>query len=152
MNVIDWRWMASYSSILIDWTFLTREARGDVADLFAFVAHPLKIGDRLDDGDDQAQVTGGGITSSEDARALLVNRDFHLVHFEVVTRHGFTEQAIALDHGRDRLGELLLDESTHREHLAANTLQVFVEAARNMMREIRRFHGDTPNTWDDSIF
>ena len=35
---------------------------------------------------------------------------------------------------------LLLHEPAHAQHLAANALQVFIEAARDMVTEIRCFH------------
>ena len=39
-------------------------------------------------------------------------------------------------------GELLLDHAAHGEHLVAHALQVFVEAARDVVRKIGGFHGN----------
>ena len=36
--------------------------------------------------------------------------------------------------------QLLLDEAAHAEHLAAHALEVFVEAARDVVAEIGGFH------------
>ena len=82
-----------------------------------------------------------GRARREDARALLVDGHFHAVDLEVVARHGHAEIAVAFDERRHGVGELLLDHATHGQHLVAHALQVFVEAARDVVRKIGGFHG-----------
>src|SRR5262245_51609550 len=77
---------------------------------------------------------------AEDAAALLVDRDLHVVDLVVIHRHGFAEGAVSLDQRGNRLLQLLLDEAAHREHLAAHALQVFVETAGDVMTEVSGFH------------
>ena len=74
-------------------------------------------------------------------RALLVDRHFHAVDLEVVARHRNAEIAVALDERGHGVGELLLDHAAHGQHLVAHALEVFVEAARDVMRKIGGFHG-----------
>ena len=62
------------------------------------------------------------------------------VDLVVVARDLLAEPAVALDQRRDRLLELLLDEAAHLQHAVAHALQVFVEAARDVVRKIRLFH------------
>src|ERR1700692_3759686 len=116
------------------------EPRGDVADFFAFIADPLEVGDGLDDGDDYPQIPGGRRPDRQYAAALLVDRHFHAVDLVIVGRDRFAQLAGAFDQGRDRLVQLLLHEPTHLQHLIANFFQVFVEAARNVVGEVGRFH------------
>src|SRR5450631_560626 len=116
------------------------EPGGDVADFFALIADPLEVGDGLDDGDDYPQIPGGRRPDRQYAAALLVDRHFHAVDLVIVGRDRFAQATITLNQGGDRLVQLLLDESAHLQHLIADLLQVFVEAARNMMGEVGRFH------------
>ena len=57
-------------------------------------------------------------------------------------RHGNAEIAVAFDERGHGVGELLLDHAAHGQHLVAYALQVFVEAARDVVRKISGFHGD----------
>ena len=116
------------------------EARGDVADLLALIADALEVGDGLDDGDDHPQIAGGRRPNREDAAAFLVDRHLHAVDLVIVRRDRFAQTAVAFDQRRDRLVQLLLDESAHLQHLVADLLQVFVEAAGDVVSEIGRFH------------
>ena len=127
-------------AILVRRTLHRREARGDISDLFALVADALEVRDGLDDCDNHPQVTGRRRAGREDAAALLVDGDFHVVDLVVVHRHRLAERAVALDERGDRLVELLLHEAAHSQHFAANPLEVFVEAARDVVAEIRGFH------------
>ena len=104
------------------------------------VADALEVGDRLDDGDDDAQVGSGRLARRDDAPALLVDLDFHAVDLVVVPRHLLAELAVAVDQRDDRLLQLLLDEAAHLQHPRADPLQVFVEAPRDVLAEIRRLH------------
>ena len=42
--------------------------------------------------------------------------------------------------GRANTMPLLLDEAAHRQHLAANPLEIFVEAAGDVMAQVCGFH------------
>ena len=121
---------------------MAREPRGDVADLLALVADALQVGDGLDDGDDQAQVAGRRRARREDAAAFLVDRHFHAVDLEVVAADRHAEIAVAFDERGHGVGELLLDHAAHGQHLVAHALEVFVEAARDVVRKIGGFHDD----------
>ena len=116
------------------------QARGDVADLLAFIADALEIGDGLDDGDDDPQVAGRRRAQRQDAAAFLVDRHLHAVDLVVVGGHRFAQAAVALDQGGDGLVQLLLDESAHLQHLVAHLLQIFVEAPGDVVGEIGSFH------------
>ena len=110
------------------------EPRGDIADALAFVANALQIGDGLDRRHHHAQVAGRGGAGGENAAALLVDGDFHAVDLVILAGHRLPERTVAVDQRGQRLAELLLDEPAHRQHLGADTLQVFVEAAGGMVR------------------
>src|ERR1700680_1542513 len=116
------------------------EPRGDVADFLALIADALQIGDGLDDGDDHPQVSGSRRADRQYAAALLVDRHLHAVDLVIVGRDRFAQAAVAFDQGGDRLVQLLLHEPAHLQHLVANLFQVFVEAARNVVGEVGRFH------------
>ena len=63
-----------------------RESRRRVAQLLRLVADALQVGDRLDHGDDQAQVGRGRAARRQDAAAVLVDRDFHRIDARVEPR------------------------------------------------------------------
>src|SRR6516165_9731757 len=127
-------------AVLVRRTLHGGEARGDVADFLGLIADALEVGDGLDDGDDDPQIAGGRCARGEDAAALIIDGDFHVVHLEVIHRDLLAEGAIAFDQRSNRLVQLLLDEAAHAEHFAANPLEVLVEAARNVVTEIGGFH------------
>src|SRR6185437_68654 len=83
------------------------------------------------------------------AAAFLVDRDFHVVDAEVIEGHRLAEGAVPLDERIHRLLQLLLDESAHSEHLVANALEVLVEAAGDVMRQIGGFHRSPPRRAGD---
>src|ERR1700730_10442792 len=116
------------------------KARSDVPDLFALVANSLEVGNRLDDRDNDTQIAGGGRAGRKDPAAFLVDGDFHVVDLVVVHGNGLTQRAVAFDERRHGLVKLLLHEAAHPQHWAANPLQVFVEAAGDVVTEIRCFH------------
>ena len=66
--------MCLISRYLLSGRSMVARRDGDIADLLALVADALQVGDGLDDGDDQAQVTGRRRARGEDAAALLVDR------------------------------------------------------------------------------
>src|ERR1700704_1148110 len=127
-------------AILVRGTLHRRKARSDVPDLFALVANTLEVGNRLDYRDDDTQITGRGRAGRKDPAALLVDGDFHVVDLVVVHGDGFAQRAVAFDERRHGLVKLLLHEAAHPQHFAANPLQVFVEAAGDVVTEIRCFH------------
>jgi len=104
------------------------EARSDVPDLLGLIADALEVGDGLDDRHDHSQVPRRRRPRREDAAALIVDGHLHVVHLVVIGRHPLAEGAVAFDQRRDRLLQLLLDEASHAEHLAAYALEVLVEA------------------------
>src|SRR5215472_3321752 len=131
-------------AVLVGGPLHGREAGGDVADLLGLVADALEVGDGLDDRADHAQVTGGRRPGGEDAAALVIDGDLHVVHLVVVHRDRLAERAVALDEGRNPLLQLLLDETAHAEHLAAHALEVLVETTRDVVTEISGFHPGAP--------
>jgi hypothetical protein len=110
-----------------------RKARGDVPHLLALITDAFQVRDRLDNRNDHAQIAGGGRARGENAAALLVNGDLHIVDLVVVHRHCLTQGTVTLDERRHGFLQLLLNEAAHRQNLAAHALQVFVEAARYMV-------------------
>ena len=56
--------------------------------------------------------------------------------------HRDAQVAVAFDERGDGIGELLLDHAAHGQHLVAHALQVFVEAARDVVGKIGGFHDD----------
>ena len=116
------------------------QARGDGADALALIADALEVGDGLDRRHDHAQVAGRGRARRQDAAALLVDRDLHAVDLVVLAGDRAAQLAVAVDERAERVAELLLDESTHGQHPGAHALQVLVEAAGGMVREIGGFH------------
>jgi hypothetical protein len=119
-----------------------REPRRDVADFLALIADAFEVGDGLDDGDDHAQIPGGRRPDRQYPAAFLIDRHFHAVDLVIVGRDRLAQAAIALDQGGDRLVQLLLHESAHLQHLIADFLQVFIEAARDVVSEVGGFHKD----------
>src|SRR5690606_15540582 len=108
------------------------------------VADPLEVRDRLDDGDDQAKVSGGRRAGREDAAALLVDADLHLVDLRVGLGHLEPELAIRLGQSAYSAVELVLDETAHRQHRVPDALEIFVEAPRDVVTQILDFHRPTP--------
>ncbi len=118
-----------------------RQARSNVAELLRLVADPLEVGDGLDDGHDQPQVRGGGVSGRQDAAAVLVDRDFHRVDLVVEPRHFLAEPAVAVHERIDAVVQLLLDEAAHLQDRRADALQVRIEAAEDVMGKVRGLHG-----------
>ena len=118
-----------YLAVFVRGTLHRCKARRDVADLFPLVANSLEVRDRLDDRDNDAQIACSGRAGREDSAAFLVDGDFHVVHLVVVHGNGFAQRAVAFDQRRHGLVKLLLHEAAHPQHLTANPLEVFVEAA-----------------------
>src|SRR5579883_1042269 len=127
-------------AVLVGRALHGREPRGDIADLLALIADALEVGNRLDDGHDDAQIASRRRARRQYPAALLVYGHFHVVHLVVPERDRLAEGAVALGERRDGLLQLLLDEAAHREHFAANPLQVFVEASGDVVAEIGGFH------------
>ena len=62
-------------------------------------------------------------------------------HYDADHSKHVVRLALAIfDQSRDGLLELLLHEAAHRQHFAAHSFQVFVEAPGNVMAEIGGFH------------
>jgi hypothetical protein len=127
------------------------EPHRDEADLLALIPDALKISDRLDRGDDHAQIPGGRRARRKDAAAFLVDRDFHAVDLVVIARDAVTERAVPLDEGGQRLRELILEQPAHREDLRAHALEILVEAARGVMGKIGCVHGESRGCCDLTI-
>src|SRR6188768_1018137 len=133
-------------AILVGRALHAGEPRGDVADLLAFIADAFQVGDRLDDCHDEAQVTRGRRACRKDARTFLVDGHFHAVDLEVVASHGNAQVAVTFDERGHGVGKLLLDHAAHGQHLVPYALQVFVEAARDVVGQISGFHDDPQET------
>jgi hypothetical protein len=101
----------------------------------------LEVRDRLDDRNDQPQVTRCRRACREDAAALLVDLDFEVVDLEIVARNLQPEFAVPADNRCDCLRQLRLDEAAHGEDAISQVLDVLVEASRNMTSQSGCFHG-----------
>ncbi len=112
------------------------QPRGDVAELLGLVAYALEVGDGLDDGDDQTQVRGRRSARRQDAAAVVVDGDFHRVDLVVEPRHLLAEPAVARVERLDAVLQLLLDEAAHLQDPGADALEVGIEAAQDVVREI----------------
>src|SRR5690606_9887980 len=123
---------------------LAREPRCEHTDLLGFVADALEIRDRLDHRDDQAQIPGSRRAGREDAAALLVDADLHLVDLRIVLGDLKPELAIGLGQRSHRAIELMLDETAHRQHRVADALEVLVEAPRDVVTQVFDFHRRLP--------
>src|ERR1700733_2843408 len=131
-------------AVLVRGAFHGGQTRGDVTDLLALIANALEVGDGLDDGDDYPQIPGSRGARGENAAALLVNGDLHVVHLVIVLGNRLAERAVAFHQRGDRLVQLLLDEAAHTEHLAAYPFEVLVEATRDVVAEVSGFHACSP--------
>src|SRR5688572_23747639 len=131
-------------AVIVGRLFHGREACRDVADLLNLVTDALEVRDRLDDRDHHAQVRRSRLAGRDDAAALLVDLDLHLVDAVVVPRHFLAERAVAIDQRLDRELELLLDEAAHLHHARADTFHVLVEPPRRVLTQVSRFHDRTP--------
>src|SRR3569833_1734034 len=127
-------------AVLVCRTLHRCQAGGDIPDFLALIADALEVGNGLDNGDYHSQVAGSRRAGSEDAAALLVDGDFHVVDLVVIHRHGLTERAVAFDECGDGLMALLLHKPSHAEHLTANSFEVYKETAREEETKNRGFH------------
>ena len=118
-----------------------RQLGGDVSKLLRFVADALEIRDGLDDRNQQAQIGGRGIPRREDPAAIVVDRNLHGVDPTIELRDLLAERAIPVHERARAILQLLLDEPTHMQDAGSHTLEIGVEPAVYVMRQVRRFHG-----------
>jgi hypothetical protein len=76
------------------------------------------------------------IRRSQDAAAVLVDRHFHGVDLVIEPRDFLAEPPVAGVQRLDAVLQLLLDEPAHLQHPGANSLEVGIEAAQDVVRKI----------------
>ena len=105
---------------------------------FRLVANALKVGDDLDDAEDQAQIDGGGLSPGDQLGALVVDDDFQRVDILVAGNDFLDGRQIAGAVGFDGGRHLILDQAAHLQDVAAQATEIFVKLARLVMQNI--FH------------
>ncbi|MNP42212.1 hypothetical protein D3C76_1359680 [compost metagenome] len=112
---------------------LVREfLQGGATDLVRYVADAFQLGNGLDDRHHQAQVAGGRLAFGNDAHAGLVDRHFHHIDLGITLDHPFGQFTVLVMHRGNGVGELLLHQPAHGQHLSADVLEFSVELAGNV--------------------
>ncbi len=102
------------------------------ADFVRHVADALQLGNGFDDRHHQAQIAGGRLALGDDAHAGFVDRHFHHVDLGVAFDNSLGQLAILIVHRGDGVGQLLLHQPAHGQHLGADMLKLCVELAGNV--------------------
>ena len=105
----------------------------DVTHLLRLIADSFEVGDRFDDRQDHAQVTGRGRTDGKKTTAVFIDRHLHVVDLEIAHRHRLAQRAVALDQSRHSFLQLLFHESAHGQHTGAEPIELVVVTARDVM-------------------
>lgn len=112
--------------------------------LVRHVADALQVRDGLDDGHHQPQVGRGGLTLGDDAGALLIDRHFHGVDLVIVRHYLARRIQILIVDGRDGVGQLLLHQAAHHQHLIAHALKFGIELTGDVFIEVHIVHTNNP--------
>jgi len=118
-------------------TQAARHARVDQAlhragDARGFIAHTLQVADGLADGDQQAQVAGGGLAARDDGRQVGVDVHLHLVDALFADQHLAGDFAVEVRECVDGLSHLGFDQAAHFQHAGRDAAQLQVELAGQM--------------------
>ena len=76
-----------------------------------------------------------GWRRARNAQAFLVDVGFHLVDLVIDLAHLLGQAGVGLDQRGDGVVDLLLDQTAHRQEVAAHFLQLGVELLRDVMGE-----------------
>ncbi len=110
----------------LSWS-VPRISRRLVGDLLYLVADTLELVDDLGDHQHEAQVDRGRLPPGDDLAAHLIEIDLHLVDLLLVGPYLIDRLVVVGLQQRDRAIELCLDESTHCQDPAADSLHLGVE-------------------------
>jgi hypothetical protein len=105
---------------------------GAQCDLLRLVADALEIGGGLDEGQDQAQVPGGGLAPRDDLPGERVDRALELVDLDLVTHDLVDEQPGAGGQAGNGVADLALYPSAHLREHELRAVEQLVELARRV--------------------
>ncbi len=139
-------------TIRVRWAIHAGKLRREEADLLGLVADTLEIRNRLDDGDNQAQITCSRRPRRKNATAFLIDADLDLVDLVVVICDLQPQFAVAADDRRYGSRQLRFDEAAHVQHVVPQILNILIEAPRNVVRKfgcLRHYQppGESTSQW-----
>ena len=121
------------------------QINGTTRNLGSLVTDTLQIDDDLADTDHQTQIAGSWLTARQNAHALLIDIQLHLVDGVVLLADLFGQLRIAFNQRHNRIVYLFLDQPTHFQQLGANFFQLGIELLGYvLLKQFFIWHGAIP--------
>ena len=122
------------------WLLLVGVIQQHHADAFGHIADAFQIGNGLDDRQYQSQVRGRRLTLGNDTSAVFVDLHLESIDLVIVGHYLPGHLQILLVDSSNGVGQLLLYQAAHHQHLVEDTFQLAIELAGNVFLEVVVVH------------